>query len=61
MAEFHELGLGDPVAISAAHGEGVRHLMDLVLADYESKADAPGPKGPKHPRVSIVEIGRAHV
>ena len=24
VAEFHELGLGDPVAISAAHGENVR-------------------------------------
>ncbi|MGB4674387.1 MAG: ribosome biogenesis GTPase Der [Azovibrio sp.] len=33
-AEFHELGLGEPHAISASHGEGVRGLMDLVLADF---------------------------
>ena len=32
-AEFHELGLGEPVAISAAHGEGVRDLVELALAD----------------------------
>ncbi len=30
-AEFHELGLGDPLPISAAHGEGVRDLMDLAI------------------------------
>ena len=27
-AEFHELGLGDPNAISAEHGENVRDLID---------------------------------
>ena len=37
-ADFHELALGEPLPISAAHGEGVRHLMDLVLASYEAKA-----------------------
>jgi len=31
-AEFHALGLGDPYAISAAHGDGVRALADEVLA-----------------------------
>jgi len=30
-AEFHELGVGDPLPISAAHGEGVRDLVDLAL------------------------------
>jgi len=30
-AEFHELGLGDPLPISAAHGEGVRDLIELAL------------------------------
>lgn len=32
---FHELGIGDPYAISAAHGRGCRDLMDLVLEGYE--------------------------
>ncbi|MCC6195418.1 MAG: ribosome biogenesis GTPase Der [Burkholderiales bacterium] len=31
VAEFHELGLGPPVAISAAHGENVRPLFEHVL------------------------------
>jgi GTPase len=30
-AEFHELGLGDPLPISAAHGENVRDLIDIAL------------------------------
>ena len=33
-SEFHELGLGDPLPISAAHGEGVRDLMDLALGPF---------------------------
>ncbi|MEO8536027.1 MAG: ribosome biogenesis GTPase Der [Betaproteobacteria bacterium] len=32
VAEFHELGLGEPHAISAAHGENVRDLVDIALA-----------------------------
>jgi GTPase len=38
-AEFYSLGLGDPLPISAAHGEGVRDLVELVLgpiADEET-------------------------
>lgn len=33
-ADFHELGLGEPYGISAAHGEGVRSLLDLVLEPF---------------------------
>jgi len=39
-ADFHQLGLGEPNAISAAHGEGVRGLVDLALADFpEAETD----------------------
>jgi len=31
VAEFHELGLGQPYAISAAHGDGVADLVDIAL------------------------------
>jgi GTP-binding protein len=33
-ADFHELGLGAPIAISAEHGEGVRDLIDAALARF---------------------------
>lgn len=38
-AEFHELGLGEPHAISASHGEGVRGLVDLALAPFPEPED----------------------
>ena len=32
LGEFYELGLGDVHPVSAAHGEGIRSLVDLALA-----------------------------
>jgi GTP-binding protein len=58
IAEFHELGLGAPAPVSAAHGEGVRELMDAVLADFpEERAAEDHDAG--HPRVAVV--GRPNV
>ena len=34
VAEFHELGLGEPVAISAAHGEGIVNLIEIALKGF---------------------------
>ncbi|MBS0446387.1 MAG: ribosome biogenesis GTPase Der [Proteobacteria bacterium] len=31
LAEFHELGLGEPHAISSAHGQGIRSLVEAAL------------------------------
>lgn len=39
-AEFYELGLGDPIAISSAHGDGVTSLMDQLLSDFPSAISA---------------------
>ena len=39
IAEFHELGLGEPHAISASHGDGVVALIEQALAPFaEPKA-----------------------
>jgi GTP-binding protein len=35
LAEFFELGLGEPQPISAAHGQGIRSLTDAALAHFE--------------------------
>ncbi len=32
-AEFYQLGLGEPVAVSSAHGDGVAEMIDIVLAE----------------------------
>jgi GTP-binding protein len=58
VAEFHELGLGAPAPISAAHGEGVRELMDVVLEPFAEAAEAEEEET-GHPRVAIV--GRPNV
>jgi GTP-binding protein len=41
-AEFHELGLGAPMAVSAAHGDGVRELLEIALEGL-MPASAPPP------------------
>ena len=56
-AEFHELALGEPRAISAEHGEGVRQLVEDALATFPEEADEEPPAD--HPRVAIV--GRPNV
>ncbi len=43
-AEFHELALGAPIAISAAHGEGVRGMLDAALDQVPAAPDE-GPEG----------------
>jgi GTP-binding protein len=58
VAEFHELGLGAPAAISAAHGEGVRELMDWVLERFPEETEA-SEEEKGHPRVAVV--GRPNV
>jgi GTP-binding protein len=36
LAEFHELGMGEPHPISAAHGQGIRSLVEAALEGFES-------------------------
>ncbi|MFI4923379.1 MAG: ribosome biogenesis GTPase Der, partial [Burkholderiales bacterium] len=51
-AEFFELGLGEPLPISAAHGEGVSELIELVLADVPPARALEEQR--KHPKIAIV-------
>ncbi|MEM6512554.1 MAG: ribosome biogenesis GTPase Der [Pseudomonadota bacterium] len=34
-SEFHALGLGEPLAVSAAHGDRIQSLMDMVLDGFD--------------------------
>lgn len=36
LAEFHELGMGEPHPISSAHGQGIRSLLDAVLEPFNA-------------------------
>ena len=57
-AEFHALGLGDPVAVSAAQGLGTGDLLDLLVALAPQAADAPA-DDPDAVRLAV--IGRPNV
>ncbi|QDX81175.1 ribosome biogenesis GTPase Der [Denitratisoma sp. DHT3] len=56
-AEFHELGFGDPLVISAAHGDGVKELVDLALEPFPP--DEAAEDRLEGPRVAIA--GRPNV
>jgi len=54
--EFYELGLGQPLPISAAHGTGVYELIERVLDEFTSveDADEPAETAQRAPRIAIV-------
>jgi GTP-binding protein len=57
-ADFHQLGLGEPVAISAAHGAGINALMNHVLAGFErASTEAADPSE----GIRVAVIGRPNV
>lgn len=59
-ADFHELGLGEPLSISSAHGEGVKDLIELALENFpEPQEDEEVKHNNRVPRVAIV--GRPNV
>ncbi|ARP94708.1 ribosome biogenesis GTPase Der [Bordetella genomosp. 13] len=62
--DFHELGLGQPHPISAAHGDGIAELIEIALQDLappvdeaEDQADA---QAPDH-RIKLAIVGRPNV
>lgn len=68
-AEFYELGLGEPHAISAAHGDGVHNLIeealetllrDLSALDAEA-IDTDEPSADTDHRIKLAIVGRPNV
>jgi len=60
-AEFHELGLGEPLPVSAAHGENVRDLIDIALEHCPpgTTEDAALDEGER--RIKVAVVGRPNV
>ncbi len=68
IAQFHELGLGEPLAISAAHGDGVAHLVEQALgplasapASLAETTDGEIPQDPVAHRIKLAIAGRPNV
>ena len=58
-AEFHSLGLGAPLPISATHGDGVTQLVNEVLAPFPRDAGDEEDEAARGPRIAVV--GRPNV
>jgi len=57
-AEFYALGLGDPIAVSAAQGLGTGDLLDRIVSQAP---DAPERDGPAADLIRLAVIGRPNV
>ncbi len=57
-AEFFELGLGEPLPISSAHGDNVSEVVELALENFPPETEAE-PVADKCPKIAIV--GRPNV
>ena len=63
VAEFHSLGLGVPVAISASHNRGVADLLELVFSELPALAtdlDEPSEAEPGD-TIRLAVVGRPNV
>jgi GTP-binding protein len=69
IAEAHRLGFGEPVAISAEHGEGLADLLgalkehappDAIASDEDEEPEAEEPAQRVHP-IKLAVVGRPNV
>ncbi len=60
-SEFHALGLGEPVAVSAAHGDRIGALMDDVLSSFASPEAGNDDVADDDRELRIAVIGRPNV
>ncbi|MDQ4081678.1 MAG: 50S ribosome-binding GTPase, partial [Actinomycetota bacterium] len=58
--EFHRLGLGEPVALSALHGHGSGDLLDRVVAELR-RLDASGRADVGAEAIHVAILGRPNV
>jgi GTP-binding protein len=58
--EFHALGLGEPIAVSAAHGDRVAALMEAVLAEFDVEPESDEVEADTE-ELRIAIIGRPNV
>jgi len=60
LAEFWELGLGEPHPVSSAHGQGVRSLVDAALEGQEPEPEADAESATGKP-IRLAVAGRPNV
>src|ERR1700674_1167704 len=60
-AEFHRLGLWEPLAVSAAQGLGSGDLLDRIVERLEERQPPAGEREPDADTVRLAVIGRPNV
>ena len=60
VAEFHALGLGEPRAVSAAHGQGIGELVEAALEGVEPAPEDEATEAPRG-EIRVCVVGRPNV
>jgi GTP-binding protein len=60
-AEFYELGLGEVIPVSAAHGQGVRSMIEAALDRLQWPEEAPEPEPGDETVIRLAVAGRPNV
>lgn len=55
--EFYNLGMGDPIAVSAVHGHGTGDLLDAVIAYFPSESE----EDEEDDTIKVAVIGKPNV
>jgi len=61
QAEFHRFGFGEPVAVSAAHLQGLEPLVERALAGFEEGQQAAAGPGVAEGAIRVAVVGRPNV
>ena len=61
LAEFHELGIGDPHPISSAHGQGIKSLIEAALEFFPFEEDAAADEADPDAPIRLAVAGRPNV
>ena len=59
--ELHQLGLGDPFAVSALHGRGTGDLLDAVVERLPDDVPEPGGEEADDDEIRVAILGRPNV
>ena len=63
LSEFFELGIGEPIPISSAHGQGIRSLVEEALEgfDFDQEASLDDPADLQDRPIRLAVAGRPNV
>jgi GTPase len=61
LGEFHELGIGEPIPVSSAHGQGIRSLVEAALADFDFGDEDPVTEADADTPIRLAVAGRPNV